>query len=104
MSEWINSESFFRTWRNSLIAAGVVSTLAMGGAVYKVYDDGQNRRKLLEPHLAPEDSVHVKSGTFVYKGQKESRCIGDIEKTVPLIDKGEVKGMIVYCKPDKPVK
>jgi hypothetical protein len=75
MSERINSESFFRTWRNSLIAAGVVSTLAMGAGVYKVYDDGQNRRELVEPHLAPEDSVHVKSGTFVYKGQKEGRLV-----------------------------
>lgn len=42
--------------------------------------------------------------TIAYEGQREPRCAGDIERTVPQINKrGEVTGLTVYCKPEAAV-
>jgi hypothetical protein len=47
-----------------------------------------------------ETASAINGFTLVYKDQKQPNCIGDVEKTVPQINKkGDVTGMVIYCKP-----
>jgi hypothetical protein len=85
----------------SLWTALIASTIGLGIRLTDLHLSPVNvQDKLIEPHVTRGDYVEKHSGiTTVYKGQNKSECAsGDVEKTLPVIEKGKLLGMVVYCK------
>jgi hypothetical protein len=97
----LNSDTPFKVYKNTLIAALGTGVLAMGAIMYAGNKDVQERDQLIKPYLTQEDTMRVTKGIAeVFKGQKEARCVGDVESTEELVNKyGRIQGKIIYCKP-----
>jgi hypothetical protein len=91
-----------------MIWAGLgTCTLGLGLVVYSTYRDivGWDKKAPQEfttPHGAQEELAPVANKfTLVYEGQKEPKCVGDIEKVIPQKNaNGEFTGLNIICKPE----
>jgi hypothetical protein len=94
--------------KHTSLAGAVTSLVAGSGLFYMMIDKGLEEKRQLEFQSPSVETAQTEAAstnskiTIVYEGQKEPRCAGDVERTVPQINKGgEVTGLTVYCKPEE---
>jgi hypothetical protein len=97
----INSETPWKVFSATAALGVTFAVIAAGSIIIGGIKEGQERKKLVEPHLSQGDYMETSNNFItVYKGQEKSQCAGDVEKTIPLLENGQVKGLVIYCKPE----